>query len=295
MSKFICTADWHLRSDRPRCRLDEDWFAFQEGIVEWIVETANNYNCGIKIIGDIFDTPNVPANVIAMFLRQISKCKEGTQFIAGNHDLPYHSIDNLSNSAIGIVYEAAQHHSKIYHGMTCGLWLDFGEKEKGLERTGLVFTHRLVFENSKTIPPNVHAITAAELLEEYPNAKWIFTGDNHHAFHYEKKGRHVVNSGCITRQASDFIEYQPIIYYVDTDENIVEAIPIPDTGAMVTDAYIQEANAREDRIGAFVEGVKKNGKISLSFTDNIEAALLKNKSMGKETVKMIHELMEEEV
>ena len=64
---------------------------------------------------------------------------------------------------------------------------------------------------------------------------------------------------------------------------------------MVTDAYIQEANAREDRIGAFVEGVKKNGKISLSFTDNIEAALLKNKRMSKETVKMIHELIEEEV
>jgi len=295
MARFICTADWHLRSDRPRCRLDEDWFAFQEGIVEWIVEKTNEYKCGMCIIGDIFDTPNVPANVIAMFLRQISRAKERVEFIAGNHDLPYHSIENLSNSAMGIIYEVSQHHPILYHGMSCGRWSDFDGEEKGSKSKGLVFIHRLVFENSKSIPPNVQAITATELLAEYPDVEWIFTGDNHHAFHYEKKGRHVVNSGCIIRQASDFIDYQPIIYYVDTDENIVEAIPIPDTGAMVTDAYIQEANAREDRIGAFVEGVKKNGKISLSFTDNIEAALLKNKRMSKETVKMIHELIEEEV
>lgn len=293
MSRFICTADWHLRADKPRCRLDEDWLSFQEGIVEWIVDKANEYSCGINIVGDIFDTPNVPASIISMFLRQISKCKEGVQFIAGNHDLPYHSFENLDNSSIGIIYEAAQHHSKLYHGMACGRWADFDCEEKGPNINKALFIHRLVFENSKTIPPNVQAITASELLDEYPDKNWIFTGDNHHAFHYEKKGRHVLNPGCITRQASDFIQYQPSIYFVDTDENIVEAIPIPDTGELVTDAYIQEANAREDRIGAFVEGVKKNGKISLSFTDNIETALLKNKNMSKETITMIHELMED--
>jgi DNA repair exonuclease SbcCD nuclease subunit len=292
--RFIVTADWHLRNDRPRCRIDEDWLGFQESIVEWIVSKANEYECDIKIVGDIFDTPNVPSNIVSMFLRQVSKCKERIQFIAGNHDLPWHSIDNLDNSSIGIIYNMSLHHARIYHGMTCGIWSDFNGVEKGLPKTGLAFVHKLVFENSKSIPPNVSAITASDLLDFYPSSNWIFVGDNHHGFHYQKKNRHVINCGCITRQTSDFIDYEPRIWFVDTDLGQVIEEMIPDNLPMVDDSYIKSENEREGRIEAFVEGIKKNGKVTLDFIENIEKGLLKNKKLSKETVQCIRELCEEE-
>jgi len=294
MPRFIVTADWHLRATKPRCRLDEDWLAFQENMVKYIVDKANEYECDIKIIGDIFDTPNVPSHIASMFIRQVSKCKEGIQFIAGNHDLPFHSIESLANSTIGIIYEAAQHHSKIYHGMTCGLWNDFGQLSTKGGISKIVFTHQLVFENKKAIPPNSEGLTPSDMLDLYPTAKYIFCGDNHTSFHYEKKGRHVFNPGSIYRGSSDQKNYKPLVYFVDTNlEQYIEEY-LPDNEEIVDDSYIIEQDEKEERISAFVEKLKKNEAIELDFMKNIEKALLINKKLSKETVNMIRELCNEE-
>jgi len=294
--KFIVTSDWHLRATKPRCRLDDDWFSFQENIVSYIINKANEYKCDIKIIGDIFDTPNVPSIIASMFIRQVSKCEKGIEFIAGNHDLPFHSLDNINNSTIGIIYEAAQHHSKIYHGISCGLWNDFGKLSiNGLCQTGLVFTHQLVFENKKSVPPNSDGLTSSDILELYPTANWIFCGDNHTSFHYEKNGKHVVNPGCINRQSSDQKNYRPIIYFIDIDKEIVEEINLPDIEKIVDDSYIIEQESKESRIAAFVEKLKKNEVVELDFMKNIEKALLINKKLSKETVNMVNELCAEDI
>ena len=36
----IITADWHLRKDKPRCRLDEDWFGTQKKVIQFIFDKA---------------------------------------------------------------------------------------------------------------------------------------------------------------------------------------------------------------------------------------------------------------
>ncbi len=291
--KLLITADWHLRLNIPRCRTDENWLEFQESMVKEIVQIANRKRAILAIIGDIFDIPNVPSYITAMFLLNVLKVKQGTRILAGNHDLPQHSWANISNSSIGIINSiiANKHHGISYID-DLGSWSHFGEEIKNPGQE-LQFIHRLVFEKIKDVPPNVQACSAQDLLDEFPKAKWIFTGDMHRSFHYEKKGRHVINPGCIIRQAADFKDYQPSVYYVDTDNEIVEQIFLPDTGELVTDSYLREEEEKIDRIEAFVEGVKKNGKISLDFVGNLESALNKNKNMDKETISIIRELMEE--
>jgi len=290
--KSIITADLHLRPDRPRCRIDDDWLGFQEATIKFIVEEANKRNCLLSIIGDVFgkESPNVPNYITAMFLRYMLQVKKGVRLLAGNHDLPYHSWENVNSSSFGIVNSIIGDKIKYFDDL--GSWAHFNEEPESPDQE-IQFLHRLVFENLKSLPPNVKACTAQDLLNEFPNAKWIFTGDMHKHFHYEKKGRHVINPGCIIRQASDFINYKPIIYYVDTEKNIVEEIELPDVNIkLVDDSYIKIEEERENRVGAFVEGVKKSGKISLSFIDNINVALEKNNNLSKATIKEIRELME---
>jgi hypothetical protein len=243
----------------------------------------------VCIVGDIFDRAVVSEEIKIIFLQFVDKVKKGVYVIAGNHCLPYHSWENVQRSSFGVILNSGKIHTLHELGMAA----HFGNEITGIDN-GIVFTHELVFERMVDVPPNVKAYCAQEMLDMYPKAKWIFTGDMHHNFHYEKKGRHVLNPGCINRQSADFINYQPIIYFVDTDlEQVIEEC-IPDNEKMVTDSYLREEEKREDRINAFIEGVKKSGHVSLSFVDNIEVALAKNKDLNAATVKMIHELVEEE-
>lgn len=136
-----------------------------------------------------------------------------------------------------------------------------------------LFIHTLCFPDMKSMPPNVNAVCAKDLLEEHPNAKWIFTGDYHHSFHYEWNGRHVVNSGCLIRQAVDMKDYRCGAYFVDTDGNVVEFLPIKDNADMLDDAYIVDEKVRDERIGEFVDKLKGTKAVSLDFADNVEKAL----------------------
>jgi DNA repair exonuclease SbcCD nuclease subunit len=295
MSKFVLCADLHIRNDRPRCRIDENWEETQRLMIQEIVSIANNKKCPLVITGDLFDSPNIPARFIVMLIEEFSKINTKVYFLAGNHELPYHSIDNVENSSIGILSELSKEHMKIYEGMSdFGEWQHFNSKIMG-KKTGLLFIHRLVFESIKTIPPSVSAITASDLLKEYPDSNWIFLGDNHQFFHYNKNGKHVLNPGCTIRQKSDEQEYQPSVCYVDIEKETVERILLNDNITMVNDSYLVEENERENRIEAFVEGIKKNGRISLDFMENLNTAITKNKkTMDQYTIDMIYELCEEE-
>jgi DNA repair exonuclease SbcCD nuclease subunit len=295
MARLLISADDHLTNQKPRCRLDEDWIGFQESIQKEITEIANKKKAILIKMGDIFDTPNVPAYIVSMFLHYSTRVKEGTRIIIGNHDLPYHSIDSIKNSSIGIINTVIKifgNTNKIKYIDDLGSWNNFN-CEINNPNQELQFIHRLTFPNKKSMPPNTEACTASDLLLEFPNAKYIFTGDNHHSFHYEKNGRHVINPGCVNRQASDFIDYQPIVYFVDTEKEIIEEIPLSDTAPMVDDEYIKNANEKESRIESFVEKIKSSENFGLSFKDNVNEAISKNKkTLGKGVIDMIEELME---
>ena len=294
MSKFLSTSDYHLQLNIPRCRIDEDWLAFQKSILQFISNEANKRKVEVHCYGDVFDTARVPDIIKTMFLEFAFSINKGIRILAGNHSLPYHSWDNVSESSFGIIDEIVKSgDNRIQYFDDIGQYSHFNEILKGIE-TNLLFIHRLIFKDTKSIPPNVQACTAQDLLDEYFNMKWIFVGDQHHSFHYEKKGRHVVNPGCIYRGASDFKMYQPVIYFVDTDKEIVEEIKIPDDGNVIDDSYLKDEEAREDRITAFVEGIKKNGLVSLDFLTNLESAIKKNKKLSKETIETIYDLCNEE-
>jgi DNA repair exonuclease SbcCD nuclease subunit len=291
--KAIITADWHIRSDKPRCRLDDNWEETQSLMVKEIVLIANKYNVPLIINGDLFDSPNIPARFVIMLIRYFSKVKNKVYFLAGNHSLPFHSLKEYKNSSIGIFMSTSEKHLNIQEGMSnFGKWNHFNDAMQG-ENEEIVFTHRLVFKNTKSIPDNFEGITATQLLEEYPKAKWIFLGDNHKSFHYEKNGRHVINPGCTIRQSVNEKDYQPIVYFVDTEKEIIEEIPLSDTTPMVDDEYIKNANEKEERIESFVEKIKSSENFGLSFKDNVNEAISKNKkTLGKGVIDMIEELME---
>lgn len=294
--KFICTADWHLRASRPRCRVDEDWYKTQKDALTQVKEAAIKNECDVIIVGDIFnsnsDTSFQCIQMVQDFAKELQEKNLRVYVLAGNHDLPFHSSENIEKSAIGILLNS----ENIFSVQE----LDPKRKEisapnfdQKVEDKKYIFRHILCFPDLKSLPPNVNAITAKELLEETPSSEWIFTGDYHHSFHYEKNGRHVINPGCLIRQASDMKDYECGVFYIDTEKSIVDFIPIIELekGQFIDDSYILKQEEREERIEKFVDKLKETKNISLDFIENVKVALLQN-DFDSELEDVINELLE---
>lgn len=289
--KGIITADWHLSQTRPRARCDLDWIKTQNDIVNQVYERAVEKDCDVFIVGDIFhsnsDASFEVVNIVQDFAKRLMKHGLKLYIICGNHDLPYHSSLNLSKSAVGVllnsenIYKVADYSDDVAGA-------NFDEET---ENKRIVFKHILTFKDESEIPPNVEAVTAQELLDEYDNAKYVFLGDNHHSFIYENKGKKVINPGCLIRRNSNFKDYDCKIVYVNENEEIVEFIPIIDNEDLIDDSYILQENERNERIESFVDKLKKTKGVSLDFIDNVQNEMKHNK-FEPELVQVVDELLE---
>ena len=269
--RMIITADWHIRNTRPRCRIDEDWIKTQQKALNQIAEICENKNAPLMVVGDIFNSNSDTSFECINMVQKLADRIGGIYILAGNHDLIYHSSENIDKSAIGVLLQS-ENVFKIEDYSD-----EFSAPNFDEERNSMVymFIHTLTIP-SKDKPDFIQCETPESLLEKYPTAKWIFTGDYHKNFVYEKNDRYVINPGCLIRQVSDMKNYQSGVYFVDTEKEIIEFIPIIDNEELVNDEYIIRENEREGRIESFVNKLKDVESVSLDFIDNVEKALLVN-------------------
>lgn len=300
MFKGIVTADWHLRKDRPRCRIDENWINTQEDALNQVADICIEHDCDLFLVGDIFHRASEFEMVIYIqkLAQKLKKNGLSVYYLCGNHDMLYHSTLNLDKSAIGLLRNSENcFFIKDYFDK---LYFNSGEKilfsasnfdEQDYENAEIVFKHVLTIpEDDK--PDFVDCETPEILLKKFPKAQLIFTGDYHKNFHYEKNGRHVINSGCLLRQASDFKDYVSGVYFCDMGKNIVEFIPIiENVRELIDDSYITKENEREKRIDDFVDKLKNTQSVSFDFMDNVEKAILVN-DFSEDLKDVIHELLE---
>ena len=108
--RFILTADWHLRATPPRCRIDKDWIETQRKALEQVYKYALGYKCSVFVVGDIFHSnSDVSFQCIQMvqdLADKLDKIEQGLFILCGNHDLLYHSSQNIDKSAIGILLKS---------------------------------------------------------------------------------------------------------------------------------------------------------------------------------------------
>jgi len=285
--KFIVTADWHLRSDLPRCRRDKNWIETQKKILDWLYKIyKESESTLIYVVGDVFHTSS-EWGVLSLVLAEISKF-DNIIIIPGNHDLKYHT--QIKNTPFEIVQW--WNNGKIRWGFTEQNEVELSDINN-LIIDPVQLIHTLVWKKESDRPhPDAGGIVSDELFKRYPKAKWILTGDNHQSFHIEKEGSHIINPGCLIRQKANEIDYVPCVYLVDTEAEAVKKIPVPDDESIFDDTYLKESNEREEQIAAFVSSLKNNSSISLSFRDNVEDHLKKG-NIDQGTKDLIIEIMEE--
>jgi DNA repair exonuclease SbcCD nuclease subunit len=290
---FILTSDFHLCDDVPRCRLEtqEEWYDTQRYTLSQIVNKANEVSAPLYITGDVFDKPTCSMRLLNIAQETLSMVVKGTFILIGNHDVQFHSLSNLPNSAIGVLLNSSNifRMSECVHPAEWGFHAyDFGtQPEEGGDT--LMFMHLLVLEEKI---PIIQAISAHELAEKYEYADWMFVGDNHRSFHVRIDKRSVVNPGTIIRRTADLRNYKPGFCLVDTDADSVDWFDLEEREDMFTDDYIVDVKEDKDRLAQIVSSLKDQEGLTLDFRANCLEALKKNKQLMLKTRQYIQELLE---
>ena len=235
-------------------------------MLQFLVSTANSAKVPLVLCGDIFDKPRVATEVVNMAIRELKAAEHGVFILAGNHDLPGHAWSMVHEASLGTLLETFPQIPQIdgiQDARPFGLDNPTGAK--------VAFTHQLVFRDEKSRPPMAKGLTASELLDQFPNADWIFTGDHHSAWHHEEQGRHVVNPGCTIIHNSGMIGETAKCALVDIDAGTVDWIEIPDDPANLSDSHLRTEEERVSRVTAFLEKVQGQGSAKiLDFKGNLE-------------------------
>ncbi len=258
----ILTSDWHIRDDQPICRTD-NFFEAQKEKIKFIKKLRKEHDCTILFAGDLFHKAKSSPFLESFAIRKIPTLNG----IPGNHDLPSHQIAFVTNSSFGVMMAARK--------IMCSSDLPkLGEMDY---RHAVGLIHTMVHKD-EPIHPDIVSTKAITLLKQYPDLQLILTGDNHQSFVQEYEGRLLVNPGSLMRQTADQMDHKPRVYLWYSEDNTVEEVFIPIKKDVVNREHIEVIEARDRKIEIFVNKIKEDYDISLSFEQNLENFFVKNRT-----------------
>lgn len=245
--KLVCTADWHLSGTRPLMRTDSDWIKTQKEHLQAVRNYAKEKGATVLVAGDIYDTSVVPPEVLTAVL-DFYMVLPDTVFIAGNHDLRYHTIERMEQSSFGAVRRVTK---------PFPAWLaasDFGSNHMDNPDAVVAMHHQFSVKAETDIPPMRSAWTAKDWLDSYPKSvKLIVIGDNHTPWTYESPDKRlVVNCGCLIHRTATDTQHPCGFYYVDTDKMQYEYIDLSKWSDGCIDlSYLTKAKEAEIRAASY--------------------------------------------
>lgn len=287
--KILITADWHVRGERPLCRLDEDWIESQRKTISEIRSVFENNGCDqIWILGDVFDAPRCATAAVNMLIGELKKFPfDSVKILCGNHDLKDHNYGNLEECSIGTLKKIFGDVPDVVANDGIGS-MSVSAKPFALDdlqsTADVICTHQLTFPNAEARPMPDCGVLAQDLLDQWREAEVIFTGDYHHGYVFKEDwdtlpGRYVVTPGCINIQKADELDYQPFVVVWDTKsasgDYAFEKFYLDPQRENCTRDHIEAREQNEEQLAQVVETIKGGAEITLDFDSNLAAAVAK--------------------
>lgn len=260
----VIISDLHLSLLRPACRADDDWLAVQARYLKQVTDYVGEWDVPVLCCGDVFDRWNPNPELIGFAIRNLPPKMIS---IPGQHDLPYHQIDQMHRSGYGVLKEAG---SIIDASGGSPIRLDdfflmgFGWEEEPISydmiKRKIAIVHRYLWTDGASYPGadvKKKVGKSTELLEK--NYARVFFGDNHQPFTY----KNIVNCGTFIRRKSDEIPLQPSMYVLMEDLTVRRKKL--DTSA---DKFHDRPEEREEaafNMSDFINSLEKLGEHGLDF------------------------------
>lgn len=288
-SAIICS-DIHLREDSPACRTD-DFYATQLKKIDFIRGLADKYKCPVLDGGDLFHRWKSSPRLLRDAIRHLP---HGMITVAGNHDLPQHSMELYHKSSLAVV-EAAEvvkvggTHDFSGFVVNAVNWdSEFPEAHRS-ERQVLI-THFMTYHNEEPWPGAAKKITNARgWLEKLEGWDLIIVGHNHQPFIVEDdKGRKLISPGSLMRTTITQKDYKPQVYLWYADDNTLKPAEVPLQSKIEIQEESYKGKEQDERLRAYIERLREDVEIGVSFVNNLERYLTQH-----DTHPMVKQVIEE--
>lgn len=252
-----------------------------------IVTVAKERDAILVIAGDLYDEWDIGFKLIHEVNAILGDLD--IWFVAGNHDLPYHSMDRFVSSPLVLTK------GRLLVGHLCCSSIrgySYGETITPAQHQMLV-QHRMVYltDPVKGYEANTYDVKWLFTQPEYKDVNVVITGDNHKAFEYWRDDRHVwINTGPIVRTSVTERDYEPSCWFIDTDAMSVERIKLKvDTEAVDrTEMYIKQT--KDSFVSTFAEQLQQQVSFQLDFKKSVDLLLVYK---PKELVTAVNKAIEE--
>jgi DNA repair exonuclease SbcCD nuclease subunit len=272
----------------PICRNPETFETEQWEKLQFVKDLQAKHNCPVIHSGDLFNHWKPSPYLLSKAMEYLPN-KFYT--IYGNHDLPQHSLELVEKCGINVLATAGK--LTVLKGTHWGTeptkysWIKHILKH---EDKSVLIWHTMTYTGQ--LPwPGCESPIAGKLLRKYPKYDLILTGHNHKPFWTKHEGRLLLNPGSLMRQAADQIDYKPAVWLWYAETNTVKPVYLPTNKEAVTTDHLQEKKERDGRINAFVKKLNTDFKSKLSFEDNVDKLLTKNK-IKKSVKSIVYESLE---
>lgn len=293
---LILSADWHLREPTsvPRCYVGENFYEDQWEDLRFIRGLQLQHDCPVVVSGDIFDHWKTSPQLLS---DTINHLPDKVIVIYGNHDLPQHNLDIRHKCGLYTLIQSGRVTlpSSISHGeypfliQGCSWGMEPNNKQ-ATSITNILMWHTMTYLDEEPFP-GCTAPNALSLLRKYKDYRLIVTGDNHTPFVEDYKGRLLVNPGSLNRQKASQIDYKPRVYLWYADTNTVRPVYIPIKEGVISREHIEDKEARNERITAYVERLNTTGNVTMSYSENLQIFMDQNK-VKKSVQKIIFKSLE---
>lgn len=259
VNRYILSADWHIRATRPQFRVDE----YDEAIlkkIEFIVKTANKYDANVIVAGDLVHNIRVGTRIINRLIKILKNMHRRVYAVPGQHDMENHAEDMIPSPYLtlaeaGVIIDLSSF--DIVENIVGVPWK--GEikvdPKKINDKTILVVHHAVTPKEPPFFLQN-SALSAKEMMDSCSEFNFIVCGD-YHAPHRakNKRGQILVNCGCISRANKDQYDFQPCIYYLDTENKKFKEIPIPIEPPEVVFHIPKNVTEQESKFADSINGI----------------------------------------
>lgn len=285
---LIVTSDWHIRASIPENRID-NFLQAQEEKIKFILKKSIEHKAPIIVAGDIGDKPKWENWLLRKYISMFKSHQEKIYVLPGQHDLPDHRLDQLNQSALGVLV-ASKAVVPLLRELVISDCLivpfPFGKKIKSYHcsiknKKSIAIIHTLV-SRTKLWSKQENFISAKNLLKKN-NYDFIISGDNHQSFYECYKDKTLINPGSLMRTTIGQQDHLPRCYLINLTKGSIQKIfiPIKSLDVVFNIEKVKNKNENDKRIKAFVNSLDCDLEFKIKFKENLKKFFSKNKTNKK--------------
>jgi hypothetical protein len=322
----VLVSDVHLSHKAPACRAEqttEEWYGVMRRYLTQLYSVCRTHYDGpydknkmlpILLAGDLFDRWDSPPELINFAIEHWPKTK--TYAVAGQHDLPNHSLEYIHRSAYWTMVGAGticnfnmgyltRIHPKVYAvGFPWGCGLDPG----GVLRTGwgaqdpdekiVAVAHTPVWSGNRPFPDATDDSFVTAVMKRFQGFDVVHTGDYHKTeIVHRQPGWHppmptVFNPGTFLIRKSDEIGHAPKVGVLHADGTVKTQFLDVSADRFVSAPKEAESQAAGLDAGELLKELRSAADRGIDFVQTV-ARIMASKDFGRMVQGFIDKCLED--